>query len=205
MLCDSYTPLCWSVCPSVCPSHFTFFRFLRSLPQCSCPNDQVTSKTALAHPHATGVAVYPALFMFVRGVTLFTCIFRCFIVIDWLTRHLPAGSLPRESWYRYHTALRIYYLSVTPFHFPPLILHVDLSLFYSGVELGKFISDYRSFMGELPPFKKLGYTDLDDLLWAMPDVVTVQRGYDECILKVRAVPCFCCCCLKRLNRDQCYC
>ena len=62
MLCDSYTPLCWSVCPSVCPSHFTFFRFLRSLPQCSCPNDQVTSNTALAHPHATGVAVYPTLF-----------------------------------------------------------------------------------------------------------------------------------------------
>ena len=53
--------------------------------------------------------------------------------------------------------------------------------------MGKFISDYRSFMGELPPFKKLGYKDLDDLLWAMPDVVTVQRGYDECILKVCAV------------------
>ena len=29
---------------------------------CSCPNDQVTSNTAPAHPHATGVAVYPALF-----------------------------------------------------------------------------------------------------------------------------------------------
>ena len=31
--------------------------------QCSCPNDLVTSITAPAHPHATGVAVYPALFL----------------------------------------------------------------------------------------------------------------------------------------------
>ena len=39
-----------SVRPSVrlCPLYF-------------CPNDQVTSKTAPAHPHATGVAMYPAL------------------------------------------------------------------------------------------------------------------------------------------------
>ena len=29
---------------------------------CSCPNDQLTSITAPAHPHATWVAVYPALF-----------------------------------------------------------------------------------------------------------------------------------------------
>ena len=30
--------------------------------QISSPNDLVTSNTAPAHPHATGVAVYPALF-----------------------------------------------------------------------------------------------------------------------------------------------
>ena len=30
-------------------------------PHCSYPNDQVNSITAPAHPHATGVAVYPAL------------------------------------------------------------------------------------------------------------------------------------------------
>ena len=60
-----------SVCPSVRPSHFTFFVFFCGLwPHCSCPSDQVTSNTAPAHPHATGVAVYPALFFdpgFVSG------------------------------------------------------------------------------------------------------------------------------------------
>ena len=52
-----------SVRSSVRPSHFTFFVFFCGLwPHCSCPSDQVTSNTAPAHPHATGVAVYPALF-----------------------------------------------------------------------------------------------------------------------------------------------
>ena len=47
------------------PSHFTFslFFFCVFWPHCSCPNDQVTYNTAPAHPHATGVAVYPALLM----------------------------------------------------------------------------------------------------------------------------------------------
>ena len=51
------------------PSHFTFFLFFFVFvfcglwPHCPSPNDQVTSKTAPAHPHATGVAVYPALLM----------------------------------------------------------------------------------------------------------------------------------------------
>ena len=54
-----------SVRPSVCWSvHHTllFFCFCGLWPHCSCPNDQVTTNTAPAHPHATGVAVYPALF-----------------------------------------------------------------------------------------------------------------------------------------------
>ena len=33
-------------------------------PHCSCPNGLVTSNMAPAHPHATSVAVYPALFNF---------------------------------------------------------------------------------------------------------------------------------------------
>ena len=41
------------------PSHFTYLGFCILWPHCSCPNDQVTLKTAPAHPHATGVAVYP--------------------------------------------------------------------------------------------------------------------------------------------------
>ena len=35
----------------------------------NCPNDQVTSNTAPAHSHATGVAVYPALFFFTPHLT----------------------------------------------------------------------------------------------------------------------------------------
>ena len=68
-----YTPLCPSVCRSVGPSvrrsvhrstcHTLFFLFFGGFwYHCSCPNDMVTSITAPAHPHATGVAVYPALF-----------------------------------------------------------------------------------------------------------------------------------------------
>ena len=53
--------VCLSVGPFVHPSvTLDFFGGLR--PHCSCPNDQVTSKTAPAHPHMTGVAVYLALF-----------------------------------------------------------------------------------------------------------------------------------------------
>ena len=48
--------------PSIRPSHFTFFGFLGLWPHCSCPSNQVTSNTVPAHLHATGVAVYPALF-----------------------------------------------------------------------------------------------------------------------------------------------
>ena len=56
-----YTPLCWSVGPSVCHTllfwHLWGFWLYRS-----CPNAPLTSNMAPAHPHATGVAVYPALF-----------------------------------------------------------------------------------------------------------------------------------------------
>ena len=51
--------------PSVRPSirhTLHFFVFFGLWPHRSCPSDKVTSNTAPAHPHATGVAVYPALF-----------------------------------------------------------------------------------------------------------------------------------------------
>ena len=38
------------------------FGFCGLWPHRTCPNDEVTSIKAPAHPHATGVAVYPALF-----------------------------------------------------------------------------------------------------------------------------------------------
>ena len=52
-----------SVGRSVGRSHFTFYMFLFFLPHWSCPNGLVTSNTAPAPPHATSVAVYPALFI----------------------------------------------------------------------------------------------------------------------------------------------
>ena len=53
-----------SVCRSVGRSHFTFFMIFIFGPHCSCPNGLVTSNMAPAHPHATSVAVYPALLIF---------------------------------------------------------------------------------------------------------------------------------------------
>ena len=44
---------------------------------CFCPNDQVISNTAPAHPHATGVAVYPALSFYVHGKRR-VCMCACF-------------------------------------------------------------------------------------------------------------------------------
>ena len=43
-------------------SHFTFLMIFILWPYCSRPNDLVTSNMAPAHPHATGVPMYPALF-----------------------------------------------------------------------------------------------------------------------------------------------
>ena len=52
-----------SVGRSVGRSPFTFRRFWAFWAYGSCPDAQVTfSSTAPAHPHATRVAVYPALF-----------------------------------------------------------------------------------------------------------------------------------------------
>ena len=53
------------VCPSVGPSvrHTLLFQRLWGFwLYRSCPNAPLTSNMAPAHPHATGVAVYPALF-----------------------------------------------------------------------------------------------------------------------------------------------
>ena len=50
------TPLLWSVRPS-----FRFLGFSGLWSHCSCPDHQVTSIMAPAHPQATGVAAFPAL------------------------------------------------------------------------------------------------------------------------------------------------
>ena len=52
-----------SVGPSVRPSHFNFRGFCGLWPHCFCPSEQVTSNMAPAHPQATWVAVFPALFI----------------------------------------------------------------------------------------------------------------------------------------------
>ena len=49
---------------SVGLSHFTYFMIFIFGPHCSCPNGPVTSNMVPVHPHATSVAVYPALFLF---------------------------------------------------------------------------------------------------------------------------------------------
>ena len=54
-----------SVRRSVCPSFghtLIFWGFSGLWPRCSCPNDGEASNMAPAHPHATWVAVCPALF-----------------------------------------------------------------------------------------------------------------------------------------------
>ena len=54
-----------SVRPSVRPSvrhTLLFLGFCGLWPHCSCPNDGEALNMAPAHPHATWVAVYPALF-----------------------------------------------------------------------------------------------------------------------------------------------
>ena len=64
-----YNPLCPSVDRSVgrlvCHT-LLFFMILSFRPHCSCPNGLVISNMAPAHPHATSVAVYPALFQVQR-------------------------------------------------------------------------------------------------------------------------------------------
>ena len=57
------------------------FCFCGLLPHCSCPSILVTSNIATAHPHATGIAVYPALFC---------------QEIDWKWR---ASNQKRQAWF----------------------------------------------------------------------------------------------------------
>ena len=73
-----------SVCPSVRlsvrPSITLLFRCLWDfLPHFSCTNAPLTSSMAPAHPHATGVAVYPALFLVfpIPNVTLWQTPVKC--------------------------------------------------------------------------------------------------------------------------------
>ena len=47
-----------------------FFMVLFLWPHCSCPNGLLTSNMAPAHPHATSVAVYPALLFHHRSFLL---------------------------------------------------------------------------------------------------------------------------------------
>ena len=49
--------------PSIGPSYFTIFMIVFHWPHCACPNGLVNSNMAPAHPHATSVAVYPALLL----------------------------------------------------------------------------------------------------------------------------------------------
>ena len=61
----------WSVGRLVSPL-FTFWRFWAFWAHSSCPDDPVTfSNTAPAHPHATRVAVYPALILQNNGIKNF--------------------------------------------------------------------------------------------------------------------------------------
>ena len=55
---------------SVGLSRFTFFYDFILWPHCSCPNGLVTSNMAPAHPHATSVAVYPALLKFCQSALI---------------------------------------------------------------------------------------------------------------------------------------
>ena len=76
-----------SVRPSV--RHTLLFWGFRGLwPHCPCQNDQVSSNTAPAHPHATGVAVYPALLYLSvwPSVCLFVCVYATMLEEIW--RHL---------------------------------------------------------------------------------------------------------------------
>ena len=56
-----------SVRPSVGHT-LLFFMILFLWPHCTCPHGLMTSDMAPAHPHATSVAVYPALLSFVLVV-----------------------------------------------------------------------------------------------------------------------------------------
>ena len=60
----------------------------RRWPHCSCPNALVTSNTALAHPHATEVAVCPALFSLIGFFRIKSSLdsFRCWEDFLILTR-----------------------------------------------------------------------------------------------------------------------
>ena len=58
-VCPSIGP---SIGPSVGPSVRNTLLCFGFWPHCSCPNYLVTSITAPANPHSTGVAEYPALF-----------------------------------------------------------------------------------------------------------------------------------------------
>ena len=108
-----YTPLCPSigqlvslsfclpVCQSICLSVrqiFTILMIFIFLPHCSCPNMDP------AHPHATWVAVYPALLLSkeirenLRGTN--TCYWQ---TNQWMERTGPTARQLSASYYHYST------------------------------------------------------------------------------------------------------
>ena len=71
------------VCSSIGMSITLYFFFCSFWCHCSCPNDLVTSITAPTHLHATGVAVYLALFSTNRPKKVKDELKICFIM-NWL-------------------------------------------------------------------------------------------------------------------------
>ena len=94
-----YTQLCPFVGRLVGP-HFTFFMFLRSLASLLLAKCFSNSNTAPAHPHATEVAVYPALFfssIFLNEKRLQCLCYHSFLCFLWNKRELGQERNQRST------------------------------------------------------------------------------------------------------------
>ena len=83
ILCDSiplFLGLSISLSVGMSVSHFTFVMIFIFLAYGLCPNGLVTSNMAPAHSHATGVAVYPALFL----NNVYFVMYYCIIIIGYI-------------------------------------------------------------------------------------------------------------------------
>ena len=76
---DPLSPINWKLCCE----NFTFLGSLCFWPYSSCSNDQVIRNMAPAHPHATGVTVYPVLF--VKMPDELICLWLISSFISWVT------------------------------------------------------------------------------------------------------------------------